>query len=168
MKPNGTVLAKKLEAGAFLSKYAGEEWKISATPALTASKVSNGRTRAPAGNTSILIRPPLASPIVSASRTALACSPGRPSGQSVTILSSSTPCARAGLGNPAPATVVSPTPVRTSRRLMPTLPPRTRRARGGQPFAQAERSNGHHRPVSLLQKAKFVVSSRHTRRDPGP
>ena len=37
----------------------------------TASKVSNGRTNAPAGNTSILMRPPVVSPIACASRTAL-------------------------------------------------------------------------------------------------
>jgi hypothetical protein len=49
---------------------------MSAIPAPTASKVSNGRTSAPAGNTSILMRPPLAAPIVCAKRTALDCSPG--------------------------------------------------------------------------------------------
>ena len=37
---------------------------MSATPAPTASNVSNGRTRVPAGNTSILMRPPLTVPTV--------------------------------------------------------------------------------------------------------
>jgi hypothetical protein len=44
---------------------------MSAIPELTASNVSKGRTNAPAGNTSMLIRPPLAAPIVCAKRTAL-------------------------------------------------------------------------------------------------
>ncbi len=60
---------------------------MSATPAETASKVSNARTRALAGNTSILMRPLVASPIVCASRRALGSRPGMVSGQSVTIVS---------------------------------------------------------------------------------
>ena len=68
---------------------------MSTRPAWTASNVSNGLTRVPAENTSILISPPLASLMVSASRTALVCSP-EPAGQSVTILNSRRPCATAG------------------------------------------------------------------------
>jgi hypothetical protein len=40
-------------------------------PALTASKVSKARTNAPAGNTSMLMRPPVAAPILCAKRAAL-------------------------------------------------------------------------------------------------
>ena len=92
---------------------------MSATPAPTASKVSNGRTSAPAGNTSILMRPPVAAPIVCAKRTALVCRPGVPSGQSVTIFSCRIPCAIAGAGKLKAAPVANdPAPARISRRLM--------------------------------------------------
>jgi hypothetical protein len=40
-------------------------------PVLTASNVSNGRTRAPDGKTSILMTPPLAASIACANRTEL-------------------------------------------------------------------------------------------------
>ena len=73
---------------------------MSATPAPTASKLSNGRTNAPAGKTSILMRPPVAVPIVCAKRTALVRRPGKASGQSVTILNCRRPCAIAGAGKP--------------------------------------------------------------------
>jgi hypothetical protein len=46
-----------------------EETEHRRTP--TASKLSNGRTSAPAGNTSILMRSPVAAPTVCAKRTAL-------------------------------------------------------------------------------------------------
>jgi hypothetical protein len=92
---------------------------MSAIPAPTASKVSNARTNAPAGNTSILMRPPVASPTVCAKRTALVCRPGMFSGQSVTIFNCRFPWAIAGVGKltVAPAAIV-PAPVRISRRLM--------------------------------------------------
>src|SRR5262249_45733641 len=97
---------------------------MSATPAPTASKVSNGRTSVSAGNTSILMRPPVAAPTVCAKRTALVCRPGVPSGQSVTIFNCRTPCAIAGaekLG-PAPA-AIDAAPAKRSRRLMCSFPP---------------------------------------------
>ena len=95
---------------------------MSAMPAPTASKVSNGFTSAPAGNTSILMRPPVASPIVCASRTALGWSPGMLSGQPVTNLSCRIPWAIAGAGrlNVAPA-ANDPAPARISLRLMAAL-----------------------------------------------
>src|SRR5262245_6618674 len=98
---------------------------MSATPAPTASKVSNGRTSAPDGNTSILMRPPVATPTISANLTALAWRPGVSSGQSVTIFSCRIPCAIAGDGKRTVAPVASdPAPARISRRLMapPFLP----------------------------------------------
>ena len=92
---------------------------MSATPAPTASKVSNGRTSVPAGNTSMLMRPPLAAPIRCAKRSALDCSPGEPAGQSVTIFSRRIPCAIAGVArlDVAPA-ANAPAAPRISRRLM--------------------------------------------------
>jgi hypothetical protein len=63
VKPNG-IAAKKWKAGDLFSKYASSVWYKSAMPAPTASKVSKERTRAPAGKTSIFIRPPVVSPTV--------------------------------------------------------------------------------------------------------
>ena len=64
---------------------------MSATPALTASWLSNGRTSAPAGKISILMRPFVVSWTVRTNRAALPWSPGVFSGQSVTIRSERAP-----------------------------------------------------------------------------
>src|SRR5713101_3339986 len=91
---------------------------MSATPAPTASKVSNGRTNAPDGYTSILMRPLVAAPMVCAKRTALAWLPGVSSDQSVTSFNCRIPCAIAGAGKLKVAPVANdPAPARISRRL---------------------------------------------------
>src|SRR5690606_30991091 len=87
-----------------------------ATPADTASKVSNGRTTAPDGVTSILMRPSEASSIDFASRRALGSTPG-PSGQSVTMVRWRTDCPTAGAATPSAA---APAPERTSLRFIRT------------------------------------------------
>src|SRR5262245_26116375 len=92
---------------------------MSTTPAPTASNVSNGRTKEPAGYTSILMRPPVAAPIACANRTALVCRPGVPSGQSVAIFRCRFPWAIAGAGKARLALPAkAPALVRTSRRLI--------------------------------------------------
>ena len=92
---------------------------MSATPAWTASKVSNGRTNAPEANTSILMRPPVPSVIVCASRRTLGIRPGMLSGQSVTNFNCRIPCAIAGAGKLTLAPAANdPAPARISRRRM--------------------------------------------------
>src|SRR5271166_2001437 len=88
---------------------------MSATPAETASNVSNSRTRVFAGYTVTFSRPSETAVIDCASRSAPARSPGISSVQSVTSLSSLTPCAIAGAGKLPPA-AIAVAPSSTSRR----------------------------------------------------
>jgi hypothetical protein len=97
------------------------------------SQAVNSSTRALAGNTSILMRPLVASPMVCASRRALGSKPGMVSVRSVTIVSCRVPWAMAGAGKPedAPAASAVPAPARTSRRLMAVTLRRISIKRGG-------------------------------------
>src|SRR5262245_6970208 len=94
---------------------------MSATPLDTASKTSNGLTISPAANTFTCRRLPVTVVIAPAIRSALACKPGRPFGQLVTILNSRMPCESAGVGNVADA---APTDAayRNFRRFITLLP----------------------------------------------
>ena len=72
------------KAANFPMMYPGVVWPASRTPRLTASWISKGGTTAPAGDTSILSRPPEVFSIVATSSLA-ASSGNTPSGQAVCI-----------------------------------------------------------------------------------
>src|SRR6516162_3768563 len=77
----------------------------------------------PAGKTLTASRPPDSAVIDCATRSAPDWRPGKPFGQMVTILSSRTPWATAGIGKPeAEATTPAPALVTNWRRSMVSLP----------------------------------------------
>ena len=68
----------------------------SAVPRCTASNASKAGTSSPAANTLMVSRPPVASPIVLAKRSAAVPPPGNIFGQLVTMRHSCRPCEIAG------------------------------------------------------------------------
>src|SRR5262249_31987293 len=105
--------------GERLAQVISELWYMSARPDETASKDSNAPTNWPAANTLTFNRPPDNDVIASATRSAPDCRPGKFLGHVVTILSSRTPCAIAGLGKAARAAAAPmPAPSTNWRRSM--------------------------------------------------
>ena len=82
----------------------------SAVPRCTASKASNAGTNSPAPNTLIVRRPPVASPMFLAKRSAAVPPPGNIFGQLVTMRHSCRPCEIAGAATVVTAAVAATPP----------------------------------------------------------
>src|SRR6185295_12170159 len=116
--PNSGPWVRGMKAGSLPMMYPGVVCPASRTPRLTASWISKGGTTAPAGDTSILSRPPEVFSIVDTSSLA-ASSGNTPSGQAVCIFQRMGAWAPAGGGAAPPPKSPSVTSATRTPAVMP-------------------------------------------------